>query len=168
MRDIRVWAAIALILNLAAIAANVWVSRKARALRMFATGARFPLPGGRTLDGTYVPVPTRGSRPCYLVRFGSEECPQSKADVAALESLERRLNERQCVSLFMAPTPGLFQRPVDRRRINLAFLDLASAAQIPFVGTPTTIVVDGEGIIHWSKIGPLENRDVTEALRSIR
>jgi hypothetical protein len=166
--DLRVWGAVVLAVNIAAVVSVAWVRWKARSLRTFAPGQSFTLPAGLTPDGKPVRFPSPTRSPCYLVRYGSDSCPYSKADVQVLESLERTLSERGCIILVMAPVPELFPQPVGSGGINLAFVDLSSAWQLQFAETPTTLTLDARSVIRWSKVGSLGREDEWAAVRSLR
>src|SRR6266851_216504 len=158
MRALRIAATSALLLNVTGVVGNLCVSWTARRIDVFRPGQQLLLPVGTTLEGLPTPaLRQQHPRPCYLLRYESKKCPYCVADAAVLASLENALRSHGCGSVFLAPKPDDFMRPENQERLNLAFVDLRSAAQLPFFATPTTLVIGRNGAITWSKVGALEH-----------
>ena len=167
LRDPRLWFGAAILVAVVAMGANLWVARILRAAPLFRPGDTFALPVGRTVDGAHVDASAHGAHACSVVRYASERCPFCQADAPVFAALEDALGRFDCVTWLLAPAPELFPQPARAGRVNLAFLDVASARGLHLAETPTTIVVDRTGVIRWSKIGALEPPDVDAAVAAV-
>jgi hypothetical protein len=163
-RDLRAWMLAAIMLAMIAIGLNLWIVVKMHSAEPFAPNAVLPLPTGRTLEGTPIQRPAVGAHPCYVLRYASEQCPFCKADYPVFAALDAAASGRGCQTWVISPTPGEFPRPVERRRVNVAYIDLHSARMLRLSETPTTVLLDQNQVIRWVKVGALSSADIAQAL----
>ncbi len=146
---------------------DYWISLSARPLQV-QPGDKLPRPGGLTLEGR--PLPESSTvPPCWLIRYASQFCEYCKRDATEYAQLEAHTKGLGCQSILMAPEPSVFPKatngPADR--INLSLTTFEFAAATPFLGTPTTLVLDGHSQVMWSKLGPMSLADITAATAAL-
>jgi len=164
LRDSRLWASIALAINLSALSAHVWLSHQRKALQVLPRGLELPTPSG--LSPTSLESRAEGyfGKACHLVRYASATCAPSVRDHAIYLGLEQRAMEMGCSSTLVAPTPAEFPEPLEGHRINFGLVPLSFSQAMPFTATPTTMLADTSWVLEWSKIGALDIQDVEDAL----
>lgn len=147
------------------LAFDYWINLSARQLQI-QRGDRLPKPRGVTVEGRALPD---GAAPCWLIRYASELCEYCKRDAKEYVQFEERAALAGCQSILIAPEPTVFpQGPSGRGdRINLALTTFDFAAAMPLRGTPTTLVLDRDAQVIWSKLGPVSPADIATATATL-
>lgn len=165
--QIAVWsrriAAFAVLLNIAAIGTRSYLDHK------FAAGA-VSQPSGTIVPATGVTtngqvVLQNPARPCHIVRYTSIHCAYCRRDQPLWERLEATLTKKACDSISLGPLGS--DMPKDAAIASdhqiLVAVPAAFARKIDLFATPTTVVLDRNWNVIWSRVGVLDPNDIEEA-----
>ena len=162
--DARLWALLSVCLAIPLVVAHLLLHRKAQGIQPFLPGQSINPIVGLSRQGTLVDL-ARSSSPCRLVRYESATCEASKVDRAQLVKLAGVATARGCEVVTLAPSPEL--NMPDSLGLEVALVTPRSLEASPLRFTPTTLLVDREWRVLWSRIGSLSFPDVVAAERAV-
>lgn len=154
--------AFAILLNLAAIAWHYYLIHQFTEGVARPSGTSAPITG-ITLDGNTI---SDSSAPCHVIRYTSIYCPWCRRDQPSWDSFDQTLRNSGCDSTSLGPSGSDLPRKADSlpNRRFLVAVPAAFAQKINLTATPTTVVLDREWNIVWSRAGLLEANDAGEAV----
>ncbi|MBZ5508840.1 MAG: hypothetical protein LAO78_25550 [Acidobacteriia bacterium] len=169
--QIAVWvrraAIFAALLNIVAIGTHTYFGHK------FASG------GLPQLSGTMAPVAgvsTNGqivaensTRPCHIIRYTSIHCAYCRRDQPTWDRFDAALTKNGCDSTSLGPSGSDMPQnaATESARQFLVAVPASFAKRIDLFATPTTVVLDRNWNIVWSRVGMLDTSDIKEATAAL-
>jgi hypothetical protein len=157
---------LAMLLNFVAIAGHFYLARMFSRGVIHPAGALAPITGV-TVGGSMAANLSAG---CHVVRYTSIHCPWCQRDQPTWDNFAQTLQQNGCDSTSLGPSGDDMPREVDSlpNRQFLVAVPAEFAQNVDLLATPTTIVLDRNWNVLWSRVGILGPDDAREAAATLR
>jgi hypothetical protein len=161
---------LAILINLPAIGTHYYLAGRFHSAAVVAPGTHVKPVTGITTTGESFTEAGATAYPCHVLRYTSIHCPWCRQDEPAWQKLESALQQRGCDSTLLGSAAT--ELPKDATSVPnrhwLAIVPATVARDINFYATPTTLVLDRQWKVVWSKMGILEKGDMAKAMAAVK